>query len=252
RQGSIEEQIFRELQPTLGSLGALEAVAGAKAPPGLEAFRQASIRRLESDIAKNIRETQGILNPVDKRKLQLDVRGDVRQEPVYKDYQNALGGFTAVSVGARRSDAQGDLAILNGIVRLLDPGSVVRPSEFETARNAQGLIEQLEVLIPRIEAGEILNPATRQRYLTLAQSLLGEYGSTAKTEISQVYGALLQDTGLALDQVFVEPRILATTQSERTPTTPRRDTTAQSKIREQLKADGMTDDEIDAAIGRTR
>lgn len=216
-KNSIEEQVYTQLTRESGMSGieALAAMSQAKRQPESpdeQALRRARIAKLNSETKKLSREASGAMKPAEQRKLRLEVRGDIRQEPVYKDYQNALGGYTAVSVGSKRGDAQGDLAILNGIVRLLDPGSVVRPSEFEAAKRAQGLIEQLEVIIPRIQQGEILNPDTRQRYLTLAQELLQEYGDASKNEVGQVYGGIMQDAGMTLDDVFVSPRPLPAAQ----------------------------------------
>ena len=198
----IEEEIYRSLvDQGMGQLEALEAISGAKAKP--EKPGEAEQRQLK--IEKMRREAKGDLTPGEKRKFQLDVRDQVKKEPAVADYQGALSGYTAVKVGAGRGDSQGDLALLNGITRLLDPGSVVRPSEFEAARAAQGLIDQVGSLIGRVTEGDLLGDETRKRYLALANQLIGEYGGKAKGVVDQLYSGVLQETGLTVDDVFIQP-----------------------------------------------
>lgn len=173
--------------------------------PEDEQLRSLRIAKYAAEIAAAQRTVDGTLTPGDQRKFLSGMREDIRQEPAFKDLAGARSGHTSVMVGARQANAQGDLALLNGIARLLDPGSVVRPSEFDAARRAQGLIDQIEVFAQRIAKGEILSAATRQQYVALANALMDEWERTAKTEIEQVYGRLLKGTGLSLDDVWVHP-----------------------------------------------
>lgn len=178
--------------------------------PEDQQLRALRIASYSAQIATAQRALDGTLTPGEKRKFIVGMREDIVKEPAVKDLQSARGGHSAVMVGAKSKNAQGDLAILNGITRLLDPGSVVRPSEFEAARRAQGLIDQIEVFAQRIAKGEILSDATRGQYVNLANALMNEWQRMAKREVEQVYGRLLQGTGMSLDDVWVDPVQLRT------------------------------------------
>jgi hypothetical protein len=180
-------------------------------------LQQLRIAKYQADITAAKRTGSGAMTTADQRKLALNVRQDIRQEPAFKDLMGARSGHTAVMVGARQANAQGDLAIVNGIARLLDPGSVVRPSEFDTVRRSQGLIDQIEVFAQRLAKGEILTPKLRQQFVDLANNLQKEWERAAKGEVEQVYGSVLKGTGIALSDVWVEPSTLRA--SEPAPTT---------------------------------
>ena len=209
-KGSIEEQVYRELAPQMGALEALKSVSAAKREPPnpLEQDeRRARIAKLQNETAKMKRDASGEMSDTDRRKLQLQIRGDIRQEPTYKDYQSTLAGYTNVAIGAKRADAQGDLAIVNGTVRLLDPGSVNRPSEVAAAMAAQGWLEWAQTWIPRVRAGEALAPEVRQRFLSMAQQIFESYSNRTTEELGKVYGSVLKGSGIPLTDVFVQPGI---------------------------------------------
>jgi hypothetical protein len=180
-------------------------------------LQQLRIAKYQAEINAANRTASGALSTADQRKLALNVRQDIRQEPAFKDLMGARSGHTAVMVGATQANAQGDLAIVNGIARLLDPGSVVRPSEFDTVRRTQGLIDQIEGFAQRLAKGEILTPKVRQQFVDLANNLQHEWERTAQREVEKVYGPVLKGTGIALSDVWVEPSTLRAT--EPAPTT---------------------------------
>jgi hypothetical protein len=101
----------------------------------------------------------------------------------------------------------GDNAMLVGFVRLTDPNSVARPSEVEMARQAQSLHEQAKAMLARWVEGEQLSPEVRERFYSFAKNLMLDYGSTVRREVvdSPVYGSLLRDTGLTIDDVVIPP-----------------------------------------------
>ena len=162
-------------------------------------------QKLQLDVQTAQREATGGLTGGDQRTLQLATRAAIRQEPAFKDFQAARSGYNAVIVGAQQANAAGDLAMINGIARLLDPGSVVRPSEFETVRQAQGLIDQIQIIVKRLETGESMAPKTRERVTKLAHALITEWGQAVKAEVEPIYRSVLKGTKISLEDVFVEP-----------------------------------------------
>jgi len=209
QKGTPAEQVYQTL--VAGGVKPLEALRATshatQKPDSPEELQQKrlQIQKLGLEIKNEEKKLSGAPDPQKRREFQLHVRSNLRAEPVYKDYEGALSGFQSVGVGAGRNDAQGDLAILNGIVRLMDPGSVVRPSEFETARASQGLLQNLQNYWKRVATGDQLTPQIRQQFLGLAEQLFGEWSATVKREVEPIYGSAIRDSGLTLEDVFVQP-----------------------------------------------
>lgn len=167
--------------------------------------RRLEMKKLGLQIQGEQKKLQGGADPMKLREFQASIRSKVVQEPIYKDYAGALSGYNAVAIGAARGDAQGDVTLMNGMARLWDPGSVVRPSEFAIAQSAQGVLEQAKTWWPRVIAGERLTPEVRERFLQTAEQLYQEWSDTVKREVEPIYGSILRDSGLTIEDVFVQP-----------------------------------------------
>lgn len=70
-----------------------------------------------------------------------------------------------------QNSAAGDLAAATSIMKLLDPGSVVRESELGMAMNATGLFGRIGNYAEMIQSGQRLNPEQRKEMLALASQL---------------------------------------------------------------------------------
>lgn len=79
-----------------------------------------------------------------------------------------------VKTGANLDSGTGDLAIVYGYMKLLDPGSVVREGEFATAEQTAGLPQQIVGLYNKIINGERLTPAQRNQFVSAAEGLAAD------------------------------------------------------------------------------
>lgn len=79
-----------------------------------------------------------------------------------------------VRKGAELDSGSGDLAVVYGYMKLLDPGSVVREGEFATAEQTAGLPQQVVAIYNRIINGERLTPSQRSQFLTAAEGLAAD------------------------------------------------------------------------------
>lgn len=79
-----------------------------------------------------------------------------------------------VKTGASLDSGTGDLAIVYGYMKLLDPGSVVREGEFATAEQTAGLPQQIVGLYNKIVNGERLTPDQRSQFVTAAEGLASD------------------------------------------------------------------------------
>ena len=73
-----------------------------------------------------------------------------------------------ISASAEANTGAGDLALITTFMKMLDPGSVVRESEFAKAQDTAGLIGKLTATATKVQSGQILTPAQRKEFVALA------------------------------------------------------------------------------------
>jgi hypothetical protein len=103
-----------------------------------------------------------------------------------KEYTANTKDFKKVQESYRRikavePTAAGDLALIFNYMKMLDPGSVVRESEYATAQNSAGVPERIRAQYNRVVDGQKLGAAQRKDFRKQASNL---YGSSLKTEKS--------------------------------------------------------------------
>jgi hypothetical protein len=112
------------------------------------------------------------------------------EEKIRKEYQGRTKVygevqtiFSNLQASAQAKTGPGDIALITGFMKMLDPGSVVRETEFATARDTAGLFESLKNDAQKLESGQLfaLNSTQRQQYVNLAQ----QYLNAAKKKADQ-------------------------------------------------------------------
>lgn len=126
----------------------------------------------EGQFAKPVEPEQlyGGLTKEQRSELQR-VQGNVRQDPDIKDFITIRDGFERVQEGANRDDSQGDLALLFGYMKLLDPNSVVRETEFANAEQAQGTLQRVMNIPDKFIRGTRLTAEGRKHFAEAAKDL---------------------------------------------------------------------------------
>jgi hypothetical protein len=104
----------------------------------------------------------------------LKLRGDFRSEPIYKAHQEVQSAYSQIKTALDQASPASDLAAATKIMKLLDPGSVVRESELGMAMNATGMVDRLTHYASNIANGTKLTPTQRKDFRTLADNLYGE------------------------------------------------------------------------------
>ena len=110
------------------------------------------------------------------------LRKDYEGSQSTKDFQKQSGAYDRVVTSADKASAAGDLALIFNFMKVLDPGSVVRESEFATAAQARAALTRAEkdgTRIPavvaqamqRLETGQLLLPEQRNDFLIRAGML---------------------------------------------------------------------------------
>lgn len=82
--------------------------------------------------------------------------------------------YRRVMAAGQNPSAAGDIALLTGFMKLVDPGSTVREGEFATAQNSGGVPDRVRALYNRLLNGERLTEPMRKDFM-------GQAGHLAKT-----------------------------------------------------------------------
>jgi hypothetical protein len=149
----------------------------------------------------------------DVQKTGFDQVGNLRKEfyalkPVV-EYQQVVRQFA--SALKTSPDAAGDQALITSYAKMLDPGSVVRESEFDTTAQADGALGRTLARLRRefdMDGGGRLSPEGRTRLRREMRNLMGRYEDAYRQQRQQ-YEGLAQSYGFDPLQVvgpdFGEP-----------------------------------------------
>ena len=97
-------------------------------------------------------------------------------EPIYKDFNDMKAAFSQVVSSLSAGTPIGDVAGATKIMKLLDPGSVVRESELGIAMAAAGRLDRLQNYFNNLKTGETLTPTQREDFKSLANELYAAAG----------------------------------------------------------------------------
>lgn len=139
---------------------------------------------------------------------ELKLRGDFRGEPVYKAHQEMQSAYSQIQQSLKQATPAGDLAGATKIMKLLDPGSVVRESELGMAMAATGLLDRVQNYAQNIISGNKLTPKQRGEFQKLADALYGESVKAYNSKRSE-YLKLGGEYGLSADRAVGAPASMA-------------------------------------------
>jgi hypothetical protein len=118
-----------------------------------------------------------------------------------KMYSELQGTFNTLQASASSANGPGDIALITGFMKMLDPGSVVRETEFATARDTAGLFTQLQNRLEKAQNGQLLSPKQRQEYVALSQKYLDSAQKKANQEKKDL-GIVVKNYRLNPENVF--------------------------------------------------
>jgi hypothetical protein len=172
-----------------------------------------------------------------------------QEEKLRKEYQNRtkvygeLGTtFNNIQSSAGAKTGPGDIALITGFMKMLDPGSVVRETEFATARDTAGLYTRLENSLKKAESGQFLQPKQREEFVNLAR----EYYKSAQNKAvddKKALGVVVKNYRLNAENVFgpetAPPPALPTSATIGGKTYPRPASFTDAQWSDYLKANGV-------------
>ncbi|MBP8283689.1 MAG: hypothetical protein KAX46_07210 [Chromatiaceae bacterium] len=132
--------------------------------------------------------------------------GQLRREfnTFVKPYEGLAQAFRKVNGAASDPSAAGDLSVIFGFMKLLDPPSVVREGEQATAANARGVPETVRAMYNRILTGERLTQAQRADFVRQARNLMGSQQAALTTQVNR-YRGIAEANDIDPEQVLYDP-----------------------------------------------
>ena len=106
-----------------------------------------------------------------------------------------------ITTSAQDSSGAGDVALVTACMKMLDPGSVVRETEFATARDTAGLYGSLQTILPKVQKGEFLTDGQRKSFERLANQYYNSYKKRTDKYIDQ-YGNIADRYGINRENIL--------------------------------------------------
>lgn len=166
-QGNIALKYMQSGHPELRKLGE------SMLPDLLKAQREYELTQESQRITADT-QAQTVKNQIGEQRWNRfrQVADDSRAESApFLEQRAAMG---RVKAALANPDEAGDYALLYAVNKLLDPGSVVRESEFANAQNLAGVPDIIITARNKLREGERLSPEQRKSWYQMATNLYSQ------------------------------------------------------------------------------
>jgi hypothetical protein len=152
---------------------------------------------LDMEAAKSAPE--GIVDP-EKR---FDAEEKIRKEYSAKaaGYNSARDSYSQMLASVGSKTGSGDTALITTFRKILDPGSVVRETEFAQSQNVGGIINKLDAYTNQISGEGLLNDVQRKEIIDLAAQFMNAANEYEKKRRAD-YMRIVDTYGLDPENVF--------------------------------------------------
>ncbi len=156
------------------------------------------LKKVEAEL-KEMSAVDGKIPPSKRTDAETKLRAEYSKETkVFKDISEAYGRLEA-----SQDTAAGDLSLIFGYMKMLDPGSTVRESEFATVEQAAGVPERVINIFNKVRSGQKLTPGQRKSFKGQAKALF-ETAKKSENKVRQGLTRIAKNGGLNLDNIFYE------------------------------------------------
>lgn len=141
----------------------------------------------------------GVVDPQKTFNMENTLRGDYQKRTT--SLSEGTRNLDIIRQSAGDKTGAGDIALITSFMKMLDPGSVVRETEFASAQNTAGLVGSLESWLKRLNSGELLKDQQRQTFANLAK----KYMQAAEREDKRVrddLGFVIKNYNLNPENIF--------------------------------------------------
>lgn len=120
------------------------------------------------------------------------------------NYGKVRDAYATIEASANDKTGAGDIALVTSFMKMLDPGSVVRETEFANAQNTAGLLEKLKNQAEKLQTGAFLDPKQRASFTSLAKKYL-DAANEREGQIRKQYEKTVKTYNLDYENVFGVP-----------------------------------------------
>ena len=131
-----------------------------------------------------------------------DLRSEFQAQ--VKPYVELGQAYQKIETAAKNPSPAGDIAMVYGFMKVLDPSSVVREGEFATAQNAGSVPDSVRNMYNKALSGERLNEKIRSDFLQQARNLVESQRIMSNDLISR-YTDVAKNYKLDPNQVVYDP-----------------------------------------------
>ena len=120
-----------------------------------------------------------------------------------KTFVEVRDSYNRIKASSKTPSPAGDLAMIFNYMKMLDPGSVVRESEFATAAQTGAYGERIKAAVQKVVSGERLSDAMRNDFKGRADMLYDEQGKSHE-KLKSEYDRLAKESGVESSQVIID------------------------------------------------
>jgi len=201
-------EVAREGQPALQNI--VEAADGGFigidprtresvfVPPPVAGVRtqkqvDAEIKKQEERVTKETAEEKDVFVRAEK------LRAEISKAST--EFNKINSAFGRIEASSEDPSAAGDLALIFNFMKMLDPGSVVRESEFATAANSVGVPDRVRNQYNRVLTGERLAEKQRADFLNQAGKIFTRSQKDNKEAVDKIVD-IGDQFGVSRDQLL--------------------------------------------------
>jgi len=121
-----------------------------------------------------------------------------------KPFVELAQAYQKIETAAKNNTSAGDIALIYGFMKVLDPGSVVREGEFATAANAGGVADTVRNMYNRALNGQRIGENIRNDFLGQARNIIESQRILSDDMVAR-YTGVAQNYKLDPNQVVFDP-----------------------------------------------
>jgi hypothetical protein len=144
-----------------------------------------------------------------------------------EDFIASRDAYAKLRTAADNPSAAGDVALISGYMKMIDPSSVVREGEYATAANAAGIPEQIRGYWNRLINGERLTPDQRADFARQGHGMFNE-ALQAQDQLQSTYRGIASRMAPNVLPDDAVPDFIGTSREWQAPAPPTGQTTAQA------------------------
>lgn len=170
----------------------------------------AETKNLGIDAKKAVMELEALEKGEVSPEKKFDQEKKLRDEFTKKtaNFTEGTRNYEVIKSSAADNSGAGDVALVTSFMKMLDPGSVVRETEFANARDTAGLLEQLKNQAQKVSTGQFLGTEQRQAFSRLAKQYL-DAAKKQQDSVKKDLGVIVKNYALNEENVFGLPEEVA-------------------------------------------